>query len=475
MNGLLACRLLLAARPVAEAPTFIDRLVRLVTFQDYNTWVPLLATALLGASAGVVGVFTVLRGRSLIGDVIGHSALPGILIAFFVLESLSPGSGRSTPALMLGALVSGLLGAGCVLLIDRLSRIKADAALAIVLSLFYGAGAVLLSAAQRLDTGSQVGLRDYLSGKTAALVGGDVWVSAGIAVVLLGLTLLLFKEWALLCFDDQFATVIGRPVLILDSLLIGLVAVVSIIGMKSVGLVLVVALLLVPASAARFWTDNVRWMAGLAGVIGGLCGAGGVAASALGPRFAAGPMIVLTGGLAFLASLFLGTRRGVAWNWMQQRRLQQRIGRQDLMRACFEIAEARLGHSPRDEQLQGETFGLAPLLQQHRVGEPAMRKLIRSAERAGLLSKHSDDSWRLSAAGAAAASRTARNHRLWELYLTRYADIAPNHVHHDADRIEHVLDAGIIKELEALAKRELDNGPDRQPPSPGSLPEGSGR
>jgi manganese/zinc/iron transport system permease protein len=447
---------LLSAAAAAQEPTFLDRLARLASFQDYNIWVPLLATAILGASAGVVGVFTVLRGRALIGDVVGHSALPGILVAFFVLESTAPGSGRSTPALMLGALASGILGAGCVLLIDRFSRIKADAALAIVLSIFYGGGAVLLSAAQRIGAGSQVGLRDYLSGKTASLVETDVWISSGVAVVLLGLTLLLFKEWALLCFDDQFASVIGRPVLLLDGLLIGLVAVVAIIGMKSVGLVLVVALLLIPASSARFWTDDVRWMAALAGAIGAASGAGGVAASALGPRLAAGPTIVLTGAAMFVFSLFLGRRRGVAWRWIEHWRLQRRIGRQDLMRACFEEAETRLGQTPDEAQLQTQRFTTAGLLERHRVGEKRLRLLIRSAVREELLAPSENNAWRLTPAGASAAARTARNHRLWELYLVRYADIAPSHVHHDADMIEHVLDPEIIEELERLVGGRME-------------------
>lgn len=307
------------------AAAFADRLHRLLTFQDYNTWVPLLAASILGFSAGVVGVFMVLRRRALIGDVIGHSALPGILIAFLILERLAPGSGRSSFPLLIGAFVSGLLGALAVTLIDRYSRIKSDAALAIVLTLFYGGGIVLLSVAQRLESGSQAGLKDYLIGKTASLVMEDVQWTAALSVGLLLMVGLLFKEWSLLCFDSEFAATQGRPVLFLDVLLIALVAVVAVVGMTSVGLVLVVALLIIPATAARFWTDDLRVLALLSGLFGAISGGTGVALSSLAPRIAAGPTIVLLAAAIFLVSLLLGRRRGVLYRWHEQRRLTREL------------------------------------------------------------------------------------------------------------------------------------------------------
>jgi manganese/zinc/iron transport system permease protein len=432
------------------AATFADRLRDLATFRDYNTWTPLAATALLGFSAGVVGVFMVLRRRALIGDVVGHSALPGILAAFLLLEYLAPGSGKSTPALLAGAFVSGILGAICVTLIDRYSRIKSDAALAIVLSIFYGGGVVLLSVAQKLDSGSQAGLKSYLSGKTASLVASDVGMTAGIAAVLLLLTLLLFKEWTLLCFDEEYAAALGRPVVLLDTLLIGLVAVVAIIGMKSVGLILVVALLIIPAVAARFWTDDIRWMAAISGGIGGFSGAAGVAVSSLGSRIAAGPTIVLIGSGVFLLSLFLGRRRGVLWRAVEHHRLKVRVGRQDLLRACYEVVEEQSDGPLIAARLTEIDITLSALLAGRADQPETVRKLARKAERDGLLSWREPDVWRLTPRGATDAARTTRNHRLWELYLIQYADVAPSHVHRDADAIEHVLDPAMIAELEAL-------------------------
>ncbi|MEZ6068318.1 MAG: iron chelate uptake ABC transporter family permease subunit [Planctomycetaceae bacterium] len=285
-----------------------ERLWRLVTLQDYNTWVPLLATGLLGLAAGVVGVFMVLRRRALVGDVVGHAALPGIVIAFLLMERFAPGSGRYVPGLLFGTRNrpggSGLCTADRPLLARPVRR-----ALAIVLSLFYGGGTVLLSIAQQMDGAGPAGLRDYLYGRTAALVGVDIAISSVMAIVVSAVVVLLHRNLAVLCFDEGFAASIGLPVRSLDVLLLTLAACVAIVGMKTVGLVLVVALLIIPAAAARFWTDDIRRMTLIAGLIGGGSGIAGVAASSLASRIAAGPTVVLMGTFVFVLSLLFGARR----------------------------------------------------------------------------------------------------------------------------------------------------------------------
>ena len=250
----------------------------------YNTRVVLLGTVLLGMCAGVVGAFMVLRKRALVGDVIGQSALPGIGLAFLTREWLSPGSGRQIPWLMGGALASGLLGALSVLFMERSRRIKPDAALALVLSLFYGAGIVLLSVTQHVPGAATAGLTSFLAGKVGSLLASDVLIIGVASVALLVLISVFFKELLLTCFDSEYATAGGWPVKSLDAFLIVLVAVVTVLGMQSVGLILVVALLLTPASSARFWTDDVRRVVQLSAGFGGLSAAIGVLISATSAR-----------------------------------------------------------------------------------------------------------------------------------------------------------------------------------------------
>ena len=443
-----AARVPMAA--VADA-SIGERLIE--TLSRHNTQMVLMGTCLLSATAGVVGVFMVLRRRALVGDVVGHSALPGIVAAFLVMEMIEAGSGKSMPALLAGAFVAGLAGAVSVMLIDRYSRVKADAALAIVLSVFYGGGVALLSVVQEVPSGSAAGLNTLLIGMAASLVSSDVTVFAVVAGVILLTTLLLFKELTLMCFDEQFAAAEGWPVFLLDALLISLVVAVTIIGMQSVGLILVVGILIIPASASRFWTDDIRWMVAIAAAIGAMSSIAGILISALFPRIAAGAMIVLCGSAFFVFSLCCGKRRGLFWRVLERRRLRIETGRHDLLREVFELLESR--HDPVSKN---DLFILEELSSVRSWPPAEFRSLVTWALRAGLL-RSDADGMRFSERGLAEARRLVRNHRLWEMYLIRYADVAPSHVDRDADLIEHVLDDEVVSELEGLLQDRTEPMP----------------
>ena len=292
----------------------------------YNTRVVLVGTVLLGVAGGVVGVFAVLRKRALVADVVGHAALPGIGAAF-LLTLLLGGGGRSEPALMAGAAVAGVLGAAAVSAVVRFTRVKDDAAMAVVLGTFFGAGAALFRVVQQTGAGGAGGLNHLLFGKTASMVAADVALFAGLAAVTLAAAVLLRRELALLCFDPAFAASVGRPVFLLDLALSGLIVAVAVAGMQSVGLILVVATLVIPAAAARFWSDRLGVVLATAGAFGGLSAGAGVLISASGPKLAAGPLIVLGGAGLFAASLLFGTSRGVIARAWRQRRVRDDVRR----------------------------------------------------------------------------------------------------------------------------------------------------
>lgn len=440
-------------------PTSED-VARVVFLRDYNTRIILLGTMLLGTAAGLVGAFMLLRKRALVGDVVSHASLPGIGVAFLVCEALDPGAGKSLPALLAGAAISGLLGILVALGIRRASRIKEDASLAIVLSLFFGIGVSLLTVIQRIPSGNTAGLNNFIYGKASSMILADVqWIAICAAIV--GAICLAFsKELSLLCFDEDFAAAEGYPVLGLDVLLTVLVVGVTVVGLQSVGLLLVVAMLIMPGTAARFWTDQLGRLLFLSAGLGAFSAAAGVVLSALFPRLAAGAVIVLAGGLCFLFSLLFGTRRGVIRAWLGHLDLARRVGRHDLLRAAYECAAP-------DDSLDDLT--LRPVrfdcLRGRRSWSPArLQGLLSRAAREGLV-QYTDPSReiRFTELGASEAQRVVRNHRLWELFLITYADIAPSHVDRDADQIEHVLDPEIVAELEELMSHQTPAG---VPPSP---------
>lgn len=420
---------------------------RVLFMQDYNTRIVLWGTTTLGLAAGIAGTFLLLRKRSLLGDVVGHASLPGVAIAFLVMELREPQSGKWLPGLLIGASISGIAGMVSTVIIRSCTRIKEDAALAITLGGFYGLGIVLFTIIQKLPTGSQAGLANFIYGNTATITQSEVdliWRVAIVAIVAAGL---LFKEFGLLCFDEQFAASQGWPVVLLDLILMGLVVAVCVIGLRSVGLLLVVALLIIPAASARFWTEKLSHMTLCAALIGVASCYVGAVSSALFSRLAAGAVIVLTGSVMFCISLCFGTRRGVLLRWYTRRRLNQRIATQQLLLALFEILETSLLPNPH-QSLTDVTVTFEELLPKRSWTAKQLLRSLRQSQRIQHLAAHSDRGYRLTTQGERAARRAARNHRLWELYLLQHADVAPGHVDRDADRIEQVLDAEIISGLE---------------------------
>lgn len=287
-------------------------LVEALTLQvGYNSTLVTLAVAALGFGAGFVGAFAMLRQRSLMVDVVAHTTLPGIALAAYVgfLLGLDP---RGVPLLSVGALLSGLAAMGLVHQIVKRTRLDPDSAQAVVLSSGFGLGIVLLSGIQDVEGLESAGLEGLLLGQAATLRAIDAYWLAGIAaLVLVGVTLLR-KEFSLVSFDAQAAGVAGWPVARLDFALQLLIAAVSLAGIFAVGAILVMALIALPAAAARLWTHSVRWLPPLSGAIGAFSAYVGAALTAAYDGLPTGPMIVIVAGAALLVSFVFGRAWGLA-------------------------------------------------------------------------------------------------------------------------------------------------------------------
>jgi manganese/zinc/iron transport system permease protein len=273
--------------------------------EHYNEWIVLAGTSLLGLTAGVVGCFAVLRRRSLLGDALGHATLPGICLGFIIAGE------RSLPYLLGGALATGLFSVLAFAGIQKFSRLREDAGIGIVLSVFYAAGVVGLTLLANRPSSGQAGLESFLFGKTAGMLFEDVVWIAGLAVVALGITAFLMKELTVVAFDAPFARVQGWPTGAIDLLLMFLIAVAVVLGLPAVGALLVAALLVIPAAAARFWTNRLGTMLILAGLIGMGSGAMGTFLSIQLPRAPTGPVIILSAAATFVVSVAFGRARGL--------------------------------------------------------------------------------------------------------------------------------------------------------------------
>ncbi len=286
-------------------------LIRTITLQDYNTRVVVFGVAALGIACGLVGTFMLLRKRALMGDALSHATFPGICIAFIIFQLAFGTGGKQLPVLLSGATVTGILGIGCVLLIRHSTRIKEDAAMGIVLSVFFGFGTALRGVIQKLPASNSAGLDSFIYGKTASMIASDAWTICIIATLSAAVVLVLYKELKLLCFDDHFARGIGRSVVAMDIVLMGLMTVVTVVGLQAVGLILVIALLIIPPAAARFWTDRLGMTALLSAMIGGFSAVCGALISAVVQDMPSGAIIVLVAAGVFVFSLIFGVKRGV--------------------------------------------------------------------------------------------------------------------------------------------------------------------
>lgn len=301
-------------------------------FFDYTLRTVALGSALLGIVSGALGAFAMLRKQSLVGDAISHAALPGIVLAFWLTGSKAP------LVLMLGAAAAGWLSTLLILRIVSATRIKYDSALGFNLSVFFGVGLMLLTFVQRQPDARQAGLDKFLFGQAATLLVEDVWAMALLGGLALGLLALFWKEFKLLSFDFEYATSQGFPVRGLDILLTSLIAAAIVIGLQAVGVVLMSAMLVAPAAAARQWTDRLGRMALLSGLLGALAGLTGALISSSVPGLSTGPTIVLVATTLVIFSLLFAPNRGLLWNWLRTRRRKQQLDAETLLMNLYALA-----------------------------------------------------------------------------------------------------------------------------------------
>lgn len=280
-------------------------LVGLKVFLDPNTQWILFGSMLLGLSSGVIGSFAYLRKQALMGDALSHAALPGVCIAFMLTGS------KSIVFFLIGAAAAGIIATFGIGYLTRKTRIKQDSALAIVLSVFFGFGIVLLTEIQHSGSGNQSGLDKFLFGQAAALVLSDVIIMAVTSILLISVCILLFKEFKIVSFDPGFARGMGFPVGFLEQLIMLLIVMAVVIGIQAVGVVLMSALLITPAVSARYWTEKLSVMTVLSGIFGALSGLAGTYISASGNNLPTGPLIVLCATAFFIISLIFAPRRGL--------------------------------------------------------------------------------------------------------------------------------------------------------------------
>ncbi len=314
----------------------------------YNVALVMFGAGVLGIAAGVTGTFMFLRKRALLSDAISHATLPGLCGGFMVMVALG-GTGRALEGLLLGSAISAALGLLAVNFLKSRTRLSEDAAIGAVLSSFFGLGVVMLTLIQNMSAGRQAGLDQLLLGSTAAMLREDVEMIAIGAALVFMVGLVLHRAMTLTAFDENFARALGLNVPLIDAAAMALVLAVTVAGLKIVGLILIVALLIIPPVTARLWSNRAAYIWPIAGAIGGASGVIGAGLSSLAPDLPTGAIIVLVAAGFFLVSLLVAPARGILASAMRHRKFQRRVHRRQ---------------------------GLLALAQGYRILEPYTRKLL---------------------------------------------------------------------------------------------------
>ena len=414
----------------------MEGFLEFISLSDPNVRLAVPGMILLAISAGITGTFAFLRKKALVGDAIAHSVLPGVCLAFIL-------SGTKNPLyLLLGATLTGWLSISAIDFISAKSRIKPDAAIGLTLSVFFGVGVLLLTAIQQSGNASQSGLHHYLLGQAAAITTADLQLFAIVAAIISLTTLLFFKQFTLLSFDHSHAQAMGLLVRFLEAIMAILVVLAVATGIQAVGIVLMAAMLITPAAAARYWTDKLGFMILIAIFIGAISGIGGAYVSYTYSNMPTGPWTIVFLTLIAVFSLLAAPKRGVLASKIKSAANRRKIADENILKAFYQLGE-------RDGNfLKARTQ--TELLAKRRFKKDVLKKSIGRLHKKGLLRQSNAGDFQLSPDGAKAGRRLVRIHRLWEVYLTKYLRLPPDHIHDTAEAMEHVITPDLEKTLEKL-------------------------
>ncbi|MFN3166254.1 MAG: iron chelate uptake ABC transporter family permease subunit [Phycisphaeraceae bacterium] len=372
-----------------------------------------LCTMLVGTTCGLLGTFVVLRRMALIGDALSHAVLPGVVLTFML-------TGRTDPLpLLLGATAAGIVTTALINLVTRTSRTKEDSSIGIVFTAMFAVGIILYS---MMDRATHFDMQCFLFGDPLAISTADLWMMIAVCPAVILVIVVLYHRLKLISFDPVLAAAMGVSVVLTHYLLMGLLSVTIVAGLKTTGVILVVAMVITPASAAYQVTNRFGVMLLLSAVFGGVAaGLGMSVAFVFGSP--TGPAIVIVAALLFGLAVLFSPGHGWVFERLRRLRLSRHVAEEDVLKAVY-----RLGEQPIDRpQAIGEETGLHA--KQIRAAVSRLVQAGMANVEAGMVA--------LTDAGRAHAEQMVRAHRLWETYLVNQAGIDPDAVHSEAELLEH--------------------------------------
>ena len=422
----------------------IDAFLEFASFDQVNVRYVTLGLIFLSIASSQVGVFMLFRKKSLVGDVISHAVFPGIALSFLIIGT------KDIYILVAGAFISGLIGVLVMDHIIRYTKLKSDAAMGLVLSVFFGFGIVIFTHIQHSGNASQSGLNTFIFGKAASLIGEDLVVFSVLSLVILALVLLFYREFAIVSFDSKFARSIGIPTGFYEFFLTSLTVLVVVVGIQAVGIILMASIIIAPAVVGRYLTDKLWVMLVFAALAASITAFVASFISYAAPTSPTGPWMVVILSLLAILSMFFSPKKGILTTLRKRIKFKKKLTKENILKTICHILDKS---SSPGRAVSGDEIMKARFFSSRKSFKSGMRRL----KSMGYLSG-SADGWVLTGKGKKSGRRIQRLHRLFELYLTEIMNLPPDHVHQGADSIEHI----ITPEIEAHLDKIL-NYPERDP------------
>ncbi|MEC7802146.1 MAG: metal ABC transporter permease [Verrucomicrobiota bacterium] len=448
--GIFASHQLLEAKQIGSE-TQLDWFVqaeRFLRMDDPSIQRVIVGCLIMGVSCGLIGSYVVTRRLSLFGDTLSHAILPGIAVGFIWSGT------KDNYSIFVGAMIAGFLGVSCLSVLQKFTKINGDSSLGIVLSAFYAFGICLLTRIQKVGYSDQAGLDSFMFGQISSFSTQDLY-GQFFALLLIGLFIFFnYRQLLVSGFDFQFSRSIGIPAELLQYGLWILISFCVISSLQMVGVILVSAMLVIPAATASLISKRMNTYLTLASILGAIAGFVGAFLSFLGKNLPTGPLIVLVAGSFFALVLFLQPQKGILFQWLRLRSENSRIAIENTLKAAFQILESR--------DFQETEISSQEMMRKRGLSSAEVQRETLNLINAGLATKSTlftedrqllpQTNLTLTPKGWEYSCKIVRNHRLWELYLTNEAEYEPDHVHEDAEKIEHVIGEKTVRKLEKLLK-----------------------
>ncbi|MCL4133786.1 UNVERIFIED_CONTAM: hypothetical protein GTU68_041008 [Idotea baltica] len=381
---------------------------------------------MVGLMSGVLGCFIVLRNMSLIGDALAHAILPGIVVAFIL-------TGVSTLGFFIGSVMAALITSVGITWIQHTVKTKNDAAIGIMFTAMFSLGVIGISWISK-NEGTHLDLKDFLFGNVLGVSNEDLILTGFVMVYVIFSVILFYRYLFVTTFQPTIAQTMGISVNTIHYFLMLLLSFAVVASLRTVGVILVVALLITPASTALLLSDKLKHVLSISAVFGFLSAVLGMIIAIL-LETTPGPAMAVVATLMYFIVVIIAPKKGLIAKYSLKKRLHKKIELEDILKTTLKLDKKG---SITFEQLDNRIYLNGRHLKNH----------VQTLSRQGLI-QYKDDKITLTKSGKSRASELIRAHRLWETYLVDQVGLTGDQIHDDAERLEHLLSVEVIDNVDA--------------------------